>query len=255
MKNFSWAVLALLLALGAIWWGLDSWLHNKELATLVAKGKWVSNGHEWGIVAAVWPILGAFGFFVAAIFAILIFLFFREAIDSDYCDEIDKLKESAAKSEKNAQNAREELLKAQSNANANARNHAQLVLDEANEIKQRAEQFYQDTKNAKSAMLKKAEQAEAERDQMAACLLESDAKRLRAESFTIRFKRKALKVQDKLSAYLDARFEWNDKEKSKTEIQQIFEPITKQTDKTMMKPKTDKSPCMELARGLGQRPS
>lgn len=252
--KFAWTLGALGLILLASWWGLDSWLEPRALAIWSGE-QYQSEAKGWDIVLTAWPLLVSFGVILAVVFTVIFGLFAEVAQEADFKAEIKELREIVKQSEKNAQMAREELLKAQSKANENARANAQFILDEANEIKQRAEQFYQATESAKSAMLQKAKQAEAERDQMAACLLETDAKRQRAESFSIRFKRKASKVQDELWAYLDERFNWSDKEKSMTEIQQIFEPITKPTYKTMLKPKTDKSPCMEIARGLGQRPS
>lgn len=251
--KFAWTLGALGLILLASWWGLDSWLEPRALAIWSGE-QYQSEAKGWDIVLTAWPLMVSFGVILAVVFTVIFGEILKAAIKADSEAEINKLRVQAENSEKNAQRAREELLKAQSQANANAKSHAQVVLGEANAIKQRAEQFYQETQSYKSEMLNQVEQAQAERDQMAACLLETDAKRQRAESFSIRFKRKALKVQDELWAYLDERFQWSNKEKSMTEIQQIFEPIVKQTDKTMYKPKPNTSPCMELARGLGQRP-
>ena len=252
MKNFSWAVLAFIFVLGAIWWGLDEWLHNKELATLVAKGKWVSNGHEWGIVAAVWPILGAFGFFVAAFFAILLFLFFGEVLESDSRNEIKKLKESAAKSEKNAQNAREELLKAQSNANANARNHAQLVLDKAERKERKADEIYLMFKETKEAHQAELDERDARIKSLCDCLVEIEEKRAGAAAYTVRLNRKAAKSMQNLEKAIafDLLFIEPD---ALAQVLKALEPIAKAAQKTDSKPPNDKSGCLEYARSLRKK--
>ena len=252
MKNFSWAVLAFLLALGAIWWGLDSWLDNKELATFVSKGNWISNGTEWGIVAAVWPILGAFGFFVAAIFAILLFLFFGEVLESDSRNEIKKLKESAAKSEKNAQNAREELLKAQSNANANARNHAQLVLDKAERKERKADEIYLMFKETKEAHQAELDERDARIKSLCNCLVEIEEKRASAAAYTVRLNKKAEKSIANLEKALAFDLLLTDPN-ARAKVLEVLEPITKAAQKTDSKPSNDKSGCLKYARSLREQ--
>lgn len=247
MKNFSWAVLAFLFVLSAIWFGLDEWLNNKELATFVSKGKWVSNGTEWGIVWAVWPILGAFGFFVAALFAIPVFLFFREALDSDYRDEIEKLEESAAKSEKNAQNAREELLKAQSDANENARNNAQLILNEAGKKERHADSIFLRFKEMKEAHQAELDERDARIKTLCNCLVELEQKRANATAYTVRLNRKAAKSMQNLEKVLA--FDPD----ALAKVLEVLEPIAKAAQKTESKPSNDKSGCLKYARSLREK--
>jgi hypothetical protein len=252
MKNFSWAVIAFILALVAIWWGLDSWLHNKELATLVSKGKWISNGREWGIVTAVWPILAAFGFFVAVFFAIPVFWLFGEALESDSRDEIKKLKESVAKSEKNAQDAREELLKAQSNANANARNHAQLLLDEAGRKERHADAIYLKSKEAKEAHQAELDERDARIKALCNCLVELEEKRASAAAYTVRLNKKAEKSIANLEKALAFDLLLTDPN-ARAKVLEILKPITKAAQKTNSTPPNDKSGCLKYARSLREK--
>jgi len=231
----------------ASWFGLDNWLEPRALAVLNGE-KFTGEAEGWAIVTASWPLLVSFGLILAVVFTVIFGVFVEIAQKADFKAEIAELRERVENSEKNAQRAREELLKAQEQANDAAKKSVDYAIQQANHKTQQAE--------ALSAQARQTiQEAKAERDQMAICLLESDSKRQKAEAFTIRFKRKAARVEEKLWAFLESRFNFNDDyDEWKGQVQQIFEPITKQTDKTMMKPNREQSPCMEIARGLGQSP-
>jgi len=245
--RLAWTLGGLVLILLVSFWGLDTWLEPRALALWNGE-KYDGEAVGWEIVAASWPLLVSFGLALAFFFTVLLSYFAEISKEADFKAEIAELRERAEKSEKNSQRAREELLKAQEQANEVAKKSTDYAIKEANKKIYQAEALEERAKQA-------IEKANTERDQMATCLLESDSKRQKAEAFTVRFKRKASKVEQELWDFLESRFNFNDDyDEWRGEVQQIFEPITKKTEKTMMKPKSDTSPCMELARGLGQHP-
>lgn len=249
----------LLLILFATWWFLDSWVEVRALAVL-SGGSFITEAKGWPILTAFWPLLVSFGLAIAIFLSIIFGAFIGFAESADFDAATSKLIERAEKAEKNAQAAREELLKAQSEANANARANAQALLDEAKVIKNRAERFYNDTELDKAELSEAVRQAQAERDQMATHLIEVDSKRQKAEAFVIRFKRKAYRVEKDLTNFLNENVATGDMEDEynvhhwRPMIDSILKPITIQTNKKMMAPTPDKSPPMRLARGLGQSP-
>lgn len=125
--RFAWTLGALGLILLGSWWGLNSWLEIRALA-IWRDGGFKSKAEGWEIVTASWPLLVSFGLILAVVFTVIFGTLLEVTKEADFKAEIKDLKANTEKAEKNAQNARDELLNAQSKANSIAeRNYARLI--------------------------------------------------------------------------------------------------------------------------------
>lgn len=164
--RLAWTLGALGLILFVSWWGLDSWLEPRALAVWESES-YKTEAKGWGVVTTAWPLLVSFGLALAIFFMVIIGTLLEFAKEADFKAEIKKLRERVDKSEKNAQGAREELITAQSKADAIAeKNYSRLIesiqereinanemvinaQEEKRKAEQRAQELEEQTKKSK----------------------------------------------------------------------------------------------------------